>query len=287
MKLALGTAQFGLSYGVANAVGRIPPAEGAAILRRAAQASFDTLDTAIAYGDSEACLGEIGVSTWQIVTKLPALPEAVGDVSEWVGQQVSASLRRLRVSRLGALLLHRPADLLGAHSAAYRHALQGIKGQGLIQALGVSIYDPAELDALWPAFRPDLVQAPLNVLDRRLIHTGWLERLVGEGVRVHTRSAFLQGLLLMPASKRPAYFQRWAALLDRWLGWCAKQACTPLRAALAFAMARPGVEKVVVGVDSVAQLEEILAAAAPALLPPDNFISEDRDLIEPSRWKLS
>jgi aryl-alcohol dehydrogenase-like predicted oxidoreductase len=105
-------------------------------------------------------------------------------------------------------------------------------------------------------------------------------------VRVHLRSLFLQGLLLMPAARRPAFFARWRATLDRWLAWCADQGESPLQAALAFACSLSGTEQVVVGVDSVAQLQEILTAEARAAAsPPEELSCADRDLLEPWRWE--
>jgi hypothetical protein len=286
-RIALGTAQFGLDYGVANQAGRISASAAKAILNLATKNELDTLDTAIAYGNSEAVLGSAGIARWRIVTKLPALPSGVEDCGAWVRGQVSGSLERLGVARIDALLLHRPQDLLGAQGPAYRQALQRLKLDGVIRAAGVSIYRPDELDALWPVFRPDLVQAPFNVFDRRLETSGWLRRLSGEGVRVHTRSAFLQGLLLMPSEKRPGYFKPWELILDSWHGWCRQSYVSALAAALGYCLSHEHVERVVVGVDSVAQLEEILAATEQTVpSPPAALSSEDRALIEPSQWKL-
>lgn len=286
-KLALGTAQFGQSYGVANTCGQVSRSEIEAILRRASQAGIDTLDTAIAYGDSEARLGEAGVSAWRIITKLPACPEDVGNVLEWIESQVAGSLRRLRVTRLDGLLLHKSADLLGAHGAAYLGALRDLKARGWIRSAGVSIYDPSELAAVWPSWQPDIVQAPCNVLDTRLIQTGWLAKLTASGVRVHVRSVFLQGLLLTPRSRRPPWFDRWGPLLDRWIDWCASHEVTLPQAALAFVLSQPGIERLVIGVDSTAQLDEILAAMSVDVAAPESLASGDLDLIEPSRWKLT
>ena len=84
MKLALGTAQFGLPYGIANQIGRVSFGEGGAILRLARSAGIDTIDTAIAYGGSEDRLGEIGVTDWKVISKLPAVPEACPDIAAWV-----------------------------------------------------------------------------------------------------------------------------------------------------------------------------------------------------------
>ena len=89
--LSLGTAQFGLPYGVANQRGQISLDDARAILRCAESAGIDTLDTAIAYGDSEDRLGEIGVASWQVISKLPGIPEDCTDVATWVSHAVEAA----------------------------------------------------------------------------------------------------------------------------------------------------------------------------------------------------
>ncbi|MGI9343055.1 MAG: aldo/keto reductase [Gammaproteobacteria bacterium] len=285
-RLALGTAQFGLDYGIANA-GRVPPADVAAILATAAAAGVDTLDTAIAYGDSEAALGDAGVSGWRVITKLPGLPERLPAIGDWVREQVAASLDRLKLDRLEGVLLHQPADLLGNAGPELAAALERIRSDGMTAAVGISIYDPAELPALVTVMRPDIVQAPFNVLDRRLESSGWLARLAADGVRVHVRSAFLQGLLLMDADARPDYFERWRTLLDQWRSWCDHQRRSPSSLALGFALAQSNIERVVVGVDSPAQLDAAIeAAGGKPNLPPDALQNDDPDLLNPSNWRL-
>jgi aryl-alcohol dehydrogenase-like predicted oxidoreductase len=287
-KLAIGTAQFGQRYGVANTSGQVSPDAVAAILGVARERGIDTLDTAVSYGVSEACLGQIGVGGWRVVSKLPPLPgDDIDDAASWVDEQVEGSLHRLQCERLDGLLVHRAADLRGSQAAALITALTALRAQGRVAAVGVSIYDPGELDELWPSWQPDIVQAPCNVLDRRLIQSGWLTRLARHGVRVHLRSAFLQGLLLMPAGRRPAFFNRWQSLLDRWLAWCDSVGKSPLQAALGFVCALPEPEHVVVGVDSVAQLKEIVAASErDEPIPPADLTCQDRALLEPWRWEL-
>jgi aryl-alcohol dehydrogenase-like predicted oxidoreductase len=287
-RLALGTAQFGYNYGLAQDSGQVSQVEVGAILKRAAAAAIDTLDTAIAYGEGEACLGRAGMTGWRVITKLPPLPQEVTDLREWVDEQIRGSLRRLGIAQLEAVLLHRSSDLLGPLGETYIGILNDVKASGLARALGVSIYDPAELDSLWPKWSPDVVQAPCNVLDRRLIHSGWLDRLNRNGVRVHVRSAFMQGLLLMATERRPGEFAPWKDILDRWTGWCKKREIPPLRGALAFVLTLRGVEFVVIGVDSDAQLKECLAhSSAFGPLPPSDMFSEDLNLIDPSRWKVA
>lgn len=288
MRVALGTAQFGLRYGVANTRGQIPREEAVRILDEARYAGIDTLDTAVAYGNSEEQLGELGMRSWNVISKLPGLPKDVENVDAWVTQQVRGSLTRLGIDQLDGLLLHKPSDILGVHRLEYARSLEHIRKQGLARSIGYSIYSPDELIELCDAFSPDLVQAPYNLFDRRLESSGWISRLAEEGVRIHTRSAFLQGLLLMPESARPACFDRWRPLWHKWARACADLQSTPLELSLGFVLSKPAIERVVVGVDSVLHLREILSATCqPHTDGFPQIESWDLDLIEPSRWSIT
>lgn len=285
MRLALGTAQFGLPYGIANQAGQVTRDEGKAMLQLAADNGINTLDTAIAYGESEQRIGEIGVLDWQIVSKLPAIPDDCADISQWVAEAVDGSLRRLKVDRLYGLLLHRPQQLLEKGGDELYRALRQLRQAGLVQKIGVSIYEPAELDAINSRFQLDLVQAPFNLMDRRLIESGWLERLKEQGTELHVRSIFLQGLLLMSPGERPRKFDRWATLWATYDAWLAHAGLTPAQACLRYALSFPEISKVIVGVDSLRQLKEILQSAEgtlPATLP--DMCYADIDLINPARW---
>ena len=288
MKLALGTVQFGLTYGVANQRGQVSVDETRAILRHAQSTGIDTLDTAIAYGDSEQRLGEIGVVGWHVVSKLPATPDACRDVSRWVATSVRESLERLRVTNLYGLLLHRPDQLLARDGERLYSALRQLREEGVVEKIGVSIYAPSELDALCGAYQFDLVQAPFNLLDRRLIDTGWLSRLAARHTEVHVRSVFLQGLLLMPEGSRPPAFGRWAPLWTAFDVWLDQARLTPVQACLRDALSFPEISKVIIGVDSLPHLKDILQTAdGPAPQIPDTFRTTDPDLLNPARWTVS
>jgi aryl-alcohol dehydrogenase-like predicted oxidoreductase len=285
MKLALGTVQFGLDYGVANTSGRVTAQEGGAILQCAQACGLDTLDTAIAYGESEAVLGQLGIAQWKTVTKLPEVPEDCKNVSQWVLDQIQQSMTRLGVTQLHGVLLHRPTQLLEKMGPALYGALQSIKAQGKTRKIGVSVYGPAELDALFDAYALDLVQAPLNILDRGLVASGWAGRLHDAGVEVHTRSAFLQGLLLMPVTQRPAKFNLWANVWRSWDGWLEQEGLTPLQACLRYVTNLPQIDRVVVGVDTAAQLHQIVEAAEGKLPSLPEFDAlQDARLINPASW---
>jgi len=287
-RLALGSAQFGLDYGIANVRGQVPPEAVAAILEDARSHGMDTIDTAIAYGDAERRLGEAGIGGWKMVTKLPSIPADCRNVGEWITASVEQSLLRLGIPSLHGLLLHNPMQLLETEGEKISEAMAGLKRDGLVEKTGISIYDPTELDALLPRFPVDLVQAPFNILDRRLTRSGWMASLHEQGVELHVRSIFLQGLLLMDSAGRARRFGRWQSLWSRYEKWLEHSGYTPLEACLGHALSFPEIHRIVVGTDSLSQLQEILLAAkSPAPAAPEDIFSSDLDLLNPAQWAAS
>ena len=287
MRLALGTAQFGLDYGIANRDGKVPDEELASILALARGAGVDTLDTAIAYGDAEERLGRAGVDGFRIVSKLPAVPPGTADVRAWVRESVAASLTRLRVESLAGLLLHRPDDLSGPNGEGLKAGLQDVVELGLVSCIGVSLYDPEALDDLPTGFTPGLVQIPSNVFDQRILEGKWIDRLRVIGAQIHVRSAFLQGLLLLPPADRPTWVKRWSDLFDAYDDWLAETGATPLEGCIGVALSLPGVDRVIVGVDRESHLEEIIrAASSPQIRLPMALAARDIDLLNPARWPV-
>lgn len=284
-RVALGTAQFGMPYGIANQDGQVMRSNAKAMLQLAAANGIDTLDTAIAYGESETCLGEVGTQGFKLVTKLPAVPDGCADVGGWVKEQFAASLTRLGVNAVYGLLLHRPQQLLESGGKTLFQILQDLKKTGQVKKVGVSAYAPSELAPLIPRYRFDLVQAPFNLVDRRLHTSGWLQRLKDDGVEIHTRSAFLQGLLLMSQDSIPDKFLPWSDLWSKWHDWLSHHTVSAVQACLTFPLSFPEIERVVVGADNVSQLEQIISAANSAT-PVDfpDLHCDAENLINPARW---
>jgi hypothetical protein len=194
-------------------------------------------------------------------------------------------LGRLNVPALHGLLLHRPEQLLGQGGQALYQALVSLKAAGLVQKIGISVYAPSELEMLASRYRFDLVQAPLNLLDRRLLTSGWLRRMKDDGVEVHVRSVFLQGLLLMSLDSIPAGFSRWSHVWSTWHDWLARENASAVATCVAFARSFQEIDRLVVGADSLSQLTQVIDAASDASRgrwPEMNCT--DEDLLNPSRW---
>lgn len=262
MKLALGTVQFGLPYGITNTTGQVAEDEVVRILRRARELGVDVLDTAAAYGQSEAVLGRCGdaARTFRLYTKtLPAGGAAVDACTvQRVVQGVSDSLRNLGVERLDGLLIHHAGDLLGEGGQALYAALHELKEVGLIERLGVSVYSAEEANSATQRFAIDVMQLPLNVLDQSFVSSGALRRLKEQGVEIHARSAFLQGVLL--AEQLPVFLQDLAPGFACFQSICAQAGLSQLEGSLAFLRQQGAIDQVVVGVLNREQLEEIAAA---------------------------
>lgn len=285
-KIALGTVQFGQNYGVANKSGQVSTHECNLILDEAFSHGIDTIDTAIGYGESEAVLGQFDLESWKIISKLPRLLESeFGSASSWVVDQLTASLDRLQVGSLYGILLHCPEQLFSSDGIDIYQSLIRLKEMGYVQKIGVSIYSPDELDKIFQKMQFDIIQAPLSILDRRLIDSGWLARLNKANVEIHIRSIFLQGLLLMSNEKRPKKFNRWQSVWSEWDCWLLENNLSPLEACLGYALSINEVDKVVVGVDSVSHLSEILSLASQKKLSLPNWPENiDKELLNPSNW---
>ena len=285
MKLALGTAQFGLDYGVSNSDGKVSLSEASTIIDLAVRLGIKTLDTASSYGDSEKVVGKLGQQIPEIITKLSTVPETCIDVYDWVFEQLNSSMQRLDRKKIHAVLLHSPDQLHGPHGEELYRALCAFKSHGYASKIGVSIYNPQELDDLWKRYEFDIVQAPLNIVDRRILNGGWAERLKRDGIELHIRSVFLQGLLLMQKSKRPSKFSIYTNIFEEWDSWLAESKLSAQEACLRFVINQKEVDRAVIGVTTANQLRELINGLAGPLgdLPQFKDLNNAK-IINPTLW---
>lgn len=286
MKIILGCAQFGIDYGVSNESGIVSSKRVLELINFAREKNIDTLDTARAYGSSEQKLGEVGIKDFKIITKLPKLPPNMKDIRSWIYQNIRTSCNYLDVSSIYGFLLHNPQDLLSKDSNNLVRALEEAQSDGIINKLGISIYSPDILDAVMKKMRLDIVQVPYNILDRRIETSGWLDRLIDNGVTIHTRSSFLQGLLLMKAIEIPRKFQRWQSLFKKWTSYLDNNNISAISACLSLPLSDKRISGVVLGVESQVQLKEIFDNYSTKL--DHELLSlmscNDLELIDPRRW---
>lgn len=286
-KVCIGTAQFGLNYGVSNSVGKLSNEEISKVLDYANESGISKIDTAMSYGDSEILLGNLNRGNSDYITKLPGF-NSLEKPRDWVRKKVEGSLQKLKRSSLYAILLHRPSDLHNQYGNQIYNELLSLKRQGMISKVGISIYDPEELKQILGEFEIDIVQSPLNIIDQGLFKSGWLKELKRKKIEVHVRSIFLQGLLIMDTRQRPKKFEKWNSLWDTWQNWCSERNVSPKLACIQFVKKIKEIDNYIFGVESLEQLKEIIHLY-------DQEISIDYDtgnllalndpmLINPSNW---
>jgi aryl-alcohol dehydrogenase-like predicted oxidoreductase len=282
-RIVLGGAQLGLPYGILNNGESLGDAQVAEILDTAFEFGINQIDTAIAYGNSEALIGTHGQGRFAIISKLPPIPDVCTDVQGWVGEQITSSLSRLRVTRLDALLLHQPSDLTGKHGDNLFSAISQLKKNQLIKRFGLSIYSPHDLDGILEDFELDVVQTPFNVFDQRI--NAHIERLSSLGIEIHARSIFLQGVLLTSHSTRPTFFDRWNNELSRFDAWVKETGQSAMQCCLSFALQNQGISKIVIGSTSAQSLSEVMRCVqTTSNFASPNFDITDETLIDPRKW---
>jgi aryl-alcohol dehydrogenase-like predicted oxidoreductase len=292
-RLGLGTAQFGLAYGLTNMRGQVTHDEARSILALARRAGVSLIDTAHEYGDSESAIGLLDDETagLRIVTKTPSIGGSRIDEEQLssVRRAIETSRKSLRREQLDGLLVHNGQALLLPGGDRLLALIQEAKARGLVARIGVSIFDPAALEQILDRFTPDLVQLPLNLLDQRFLARGLVRTLAARGVEIHARSVFLQGVLLAAPEDLPASLDRARPALDAVRKFCQAHRLAPITACLGFVLAQPEINHAVVGITCVDELAAIVAASEWRSENLPDFASlaiDDLDIIAPSRWPV-
>jgi aryl-alcohol dehydrogenase-like predicted oxidoreductase len=288
-KLGLGTVQWGLPYGVANQHGITTPETVTALLGEARQYGIAVLDTASLYGKSEAVLGMNPLEGFKVVTKTPRFTTLhISDIeANQLGATFQQSLNLLKCKKTYALLIHHADTLLVPGGDKLLAAMRQLKEKGLIEKIGVSVYDSTQVDALLKKFTPDLIQLPLNVMDQRMLASGHLELLKNKGVEIHVRSVFLQGLLLMPLSNISAFFEPIRPLLTHWHAAALTQGLTANQAALNFVKNLPYIDTVLVGLENLEQFHSCINDFIIDInFDATGLACNDPVFVNPSLWQL-
>jgi aryl-alcohol dehydrogenase-like predicted oxidoreductase len=255
MKLALGTVQFGLNYGITNKSGQVQTMDVVDILSYAAHNDITILDTAAAYGNSENVLGELSTQRFDVISKIPSLTT----LNKSITQCILSSLENLKRQSLYGLMFHDEKDLFSSKIPFIE--LLTAKNNGLVKKIGCSFYSIDALNkALDMNYDLDLIQVPTNCLDQRFIESGLLDEAKKRGIEVHCRSLFLQGLLLDNIATLPTNLMPSKGELLSFFKFCELHNITPLMATLKFLQQTEVIDYGVVGCISKLQLSEITEA---------------------------
>ena len=284
LKLGIGTLQFGQNYGVANKTGKLKSKDIIAIKNLAQKNNVNIIDTAEVYGDSEKRLGELGFSKFKLVSKLPTT-NPPKDRFNWVLNSLKSSFKKLKINKIYGMHIHNTKYILDKKGDQIYKGLVYAKEKGLIKKIGVSIYTIKELKKIISKYRIDLVLLPFNIFDQRLLKSNILQELKDRNIEIHTRTSFLQGLLLMNKKNIPNKFFRYKNFFENWENICKKKKMTKYEVCLKYALSNSYIDKVIVGIDSSRQFKKLINSAGYIDVSTKSIdASKEINLINPSKW---
>ena len=176
--------------------------------------------------------------------------------------------------------------LSGENNTLWNYA-KTLKKEGLINKIGITIYDPQELDLAFDDLRPDVVQLPYNLFDQRFEETGWLDILYGNKVIIQARSIFLQGLLLCSLNTIPKRFNKFKFLWEKYHDWLKRNNLTILEANINFINQNKKISNFLIGIENVKQLSEIINVKKRKINYADQLSTLDKNIIDPRLWNKS
>ena len=286
-KLILGTVQFGLKYGINNTIGKPSNDEVLSLLKVAYNSGIRILDTAEAYGNAHQLIGNYhnirDNSKFKIITKLPH------DIKHnLIKSKVIEYLNLMKVNTLDVMMFHSFDSFKSNYNAL--KTLSELKSNVLINNIGVSVYTNTQLESLLNEDLITVVQLPFNLLDNFSVRGDLINRLKEKGKVIHTRSAFLQGLFFKKSTDDISIVQALKPHLETLNKIAKKQGCSMEELALSYCIKQNNIDNVIIGVDSISQLNANIKAASyevneEAFECINNIDVENIDLLNPSLWK--
>jgi aryl-alcohol dehydrogenase-like predicted oxidoreductase len=283
--LVLGTANFGVRYGISNGNQLLQEEEIAEIVHLAENSGLIQFDTAPAYGNAEAHLGIalLNPKNARVFTKIDA--QSAVSVSK-VMESANRSLLRTKVEKFAGIYLHDESVLFSSKSKKVVSAIRELLNSGITERVGISVY------SIENAFRAkdicpelNLFQVAENICDRRLYHSEEMNNFSQEGNDVYIRSIFLQGLLLMELRNVPKEFHGIIPSLKSLIDYAKSLNTSREALCLAYVRQISWAAGIVVGVASLSQLDKLLE---PETDLPSDFekyvVPLELEFLDPRTW---
>jgi aryl-alcohol dehydrogenase-like predicted oxidoreductase len=279
-KLVIGTAQFGMNYGISNKTGMVTPTEAKKILSYSYDKGIRTLDTAKDYGESESTLGMLGVSEFNVISKF------ILKNNTKLNLLLDDSLNKLRIDRLYGYLAHRPQQVF--KNPDLWEKLTIFKKEKKILNIGFSINEISEAKKIIELnMKPDLVQLPFNLFDNRFQR--YIDHFQKCGTMVYSRSTFLQGMFFIEPNNLKGKIKCFGIPLKILKSISSSEGIEIADLALNYSMKKNEIEKVLIGIENFDQFKKNVDSLDRKI--PENIYDslkkiqiKDESLLNPSNW---
>ena len=291
-KVCLGTAQFGNVYGITNKKkSELSVSEIKKFLILLKKNKIEFVDTALNYKNVDIKLEKtkINLNKFKIITKIPRPKAKEKFYKRKILRKILKSKEILKIKSFNAILIHNCQDLNVKQAKLIKDTLNELKDRKLTKKIGLSVYNPKDLNFMLRFFIPDLLQAPHNVFDARFTQGKILNKIFKNNIELHVRSVFLQGLLLTDMKNINLKFNKWEKLFEKWDLYCKKNKISKLEASVSLAMKNKKIKKIVVGFSNIDEFIEFLKIQVKNKLIFPKFLTDNEKnidkLINPYNWK--
>jgi aryl-alcohol dehydrogenase-like predicted oxidoreductase len=295
IEILLGTAQWGLDYGVANTVGKIKQNEINKIIEYCLQNRINFFDSARDYGNSEEIIGKLN-------KKYSGQIRTVSKIKNFNLKNIDFDKKKIRElillthkntfqNCIEGMLIH--DDFLVNHKYFNNlwQVLIELKNDGKIKKIGFSTYRNNFDKKILEKYKPDIVQLPYNVYDQSRSNNGFFKKLKDKNIEIHVRSVFLQGLLILNYKKLNSAFSNIIEHQKKMHHFFKNNGMSVIEGCLKIVVQNKYIDKIILGCDNVLQLKEIHQAFLKVTNLSKNinfkkFMISDKKIINPTLWKI-
>ena len=280
-KIVLGTAQFGMPYGINKKEVNLD--DIGQILNYAKKNKINYLDTAPTYKNALKKLSTFSLKEWNIISKISSKPKNVKDIKSWINKIFFHTLNTLKIDKIDTILIHDENNVCHKKTGdEFYKSLNDLKNQGLIRNIGCSIYTPKKLIKILGRYEFDIIQSTYNIFDKRILLPEVTKILHKKKIKLHLRSIFLQGLLLEKQNIPKKFVKN--KILKKFNTWLKETKSENISTCLG-CISQIKFDKLIVGIDNISQLKGIIKNVRnPSKIIPSFNVNENNIIIDPRKW---
>tara|TARA_X000000950_G_scaffold47622_1_gene55148 strand:+ start:528 stop:1376 length:849 start_codon:yes stop_codon:yes gene_type:complete len=278
-KVILGVTQFGLNYGILNQHNSNKKKKLRQILNFSKKKGINSIYSSKYYGNANKFLATENLNYFKLYIKFKSQDLLKKNFLE----DFEKMKKKLKKNNL-ILMLDRFENLKKRERLKIYNILLDLKKDKKINKFGYSIYSFKNLKKICHEFKPNILQCPYNVIDRRLEEKKLLQFLKINKIEIHVRSIFLQGLLILHYSKHPRKFLNWKKIFKKFDDQIQHYKISNLDWCLNFIEKNKYINKILLGVDNIDQLREICSFKNNGKIKFPKMYVKDEKLINPSKW---
>ena len=278
-RIIIGSANFTQRYGADSTKVNID--EIKKILNLAKKNKIYEIDSAEAYLKDKKIFIDTN-KKFKFSTKI--LPDAKWESLEYCQAKLEKHFKIFNFNNINVVFFHDFKILFRKNGHKIFKNLEYLKKKKYFKKIGISIYETSCLNRLVNSYDLDVVQCPYNILDKRILTTGWFDKLKKIDIEIYARSIFLQGLLVNKAIYKKKIFKKWKKKISMWFQSLENNNISPIDYCLSDILVND-FDKIIIGINNFDSLKEIINFRKVDINKMSHLKINDYKLIDPRKWK--